>query len=96
MSKYEPLRRHLEGASVDRYRASFEEVEGILGFTLPKSARRYREWWANDRHGHTQAQAWLRAGWEASEVDMSGQRVTFVRMARLRSEHGRGIAAMIS
>jgi len=79
--KYAPLYNHLKGLSSKEYPATFEEIERILGFSLPDSARIHRPWWANqgERGGHSHALAWEMAGWKTSQVDMAGERLTFVR-----------------
>ena len=62
--KYAPLHRRLAGLTGDVWRASFREIEGVLGFALPDSARLYSAWWSNgDRHSH--ALAWVAAGFRA-------------------------------
>jgi len=62
----------------------FGEIEGILGFPLPPSAREHRPWWANDpSHSYT---VWLELGWETRDVDMRSERVTFAR--RTQASHG--------
>jgi hypothetical protein len=59
---------------------TFAELEQVLGFQLPPSARKYRPWWANQSDGaHVQAQAWMGAGWRVSSVDLREQTVRFVR-----------------
>ena len=82
MSKYEPLNRFLSAQAAGEVPLSFAEVERTLGFRLPKSARQYAPWWANEvEGGHVQARAWLGAGWKTSRVDLAGERVVFVRAA---------------
>ncbi|GAA3390601.1 DUF7662 domain-containing protein [Cryptosporangium minutisporangium] len=79
MGKYDPLRRHLAAVPDDRREIglSLREVESLVG-TLPPSARGYRAWWGN--HGSSpQAAAWLEAGFVVEGVDLSGERVSFVR-----------------
>jgi len=79
MSKYEALRRYLEGqpGTTPSVTVTFRQIERILGFPLPNSARSYQAWWANDTtHSHA---VWLEAGWKTREVDMASERVTFVR-----------------
>ena len=39
MSKYHPLSERLKGHGQDDWQASFAEIEEVLGFPLPKSAR---------------------------------------------------------
>jgi hypothetical protein len=59
----------------------FSELEAILGFTLPMSAYTYRAWWANGRH--SQANAWLHAGYKVDRVDIPGQALMFRRVDAL-------------
>ena len=80
LAKYDPLRDHLTAIRGDRWRASFKEIEKIIGTPLPPSARMYAAWWANDDgRSRVQAHSWLKAGWCTTEVDVPGERVTFVR-----------------
>lgn len=78
MSKYEPLYQHLTASDHERLELGFADVEEILGFALPASARRYAAWWSNTDGSHVQAQAWLRAGYETTDVDVPGERLGFV------------------
>ena len=73
--KYHPLYTHLCSLQTHEWRATFREIESILGFPLPASARLYRPWWANQRRGggHSQALAWNVAGWETAEVDLDAE-----------------------
>ena len=79
MSKYDPLAKHLRG--LDRgasHTMSFERIEAVLGFSLPKSARQYQAWWANQvGAGHVQSNAWLGEGWHTESLSLSGSNVTF-------------------
>jgi hypothetical protein len=77
--KYEALRVALAAETADELVMSFGEIEALLGFALPSSARAYREWWANTGGTHVQATAWLRAGWRTTRVDLDLERVVFVR-----------------
>jgi hypothetical protein len=78
--KYEPLKRFLEGRfDAASIQLSFAEIESILGFSLPHSARRHQAWWSNTRIGHTYAAAWLDPGWKTSGLDMTGERIIFVK-----------------
>lgn len=45
--KYQRLYEYLCGLSTQEWRTSFREIETIIGFELPLSARLYRPWWAN-------------------------------------------------
>ena len=85
MSKYDPLRTFLENAvpGLLEIALSFQQIESILGFALPPSARQYRQWWENpgtpDEHPH--AQAWLAAGWKVDAVDQHGEWVRFRKLS---------------
>lgn len=76
MSKYEPLQRHLLACRGQDLVLSFSDIEEIVGFRLPASARKYAAWWSNSDSSHVQAQAWLDAGYETTDVDIPGERLT--------------------
>jgi hypothetical protein len=78
-SKYDPLQARLARERAARVRLTFKEIESVVGFPLPESARRYAQWWANVGGSHVQAEAWMGAGWRTCDVDVDGQRVTFKR-----------------
>ena len=82
MSKYDPLREHLRRFKGDVWRASHREVERVLGFTLPKSARLYPAWWSNEsgKGTHSHARSWLDAGWKTEAVDVASGTITFCRV----------------
>ena len=73
--KYQRLYTHLCGLATREWRATFSEIESIIGFGLPASARLHRPWWSNQSggNGHSQAMAWGAAGWETAEVDMEAE-----------------------
>lgn len=79
--KYLPIADFLGAQETGRVRLGFSDVESILGAPLPKSAAEYQAWWANDP-GHSQAKAWMEAGWQTENLNLSGQTVEFVRAAR--------------
>lgn len=78
-NKYQKLYRRLRDLADTEWRTTFGEIESILGFELPDSARLYRPWWANQdmSNGHSQALAWGVAGWETAEVDMESETLVF-------------------
>ena len=81
MGKYEPLAERLRREKGESWTASFAEVEKVLGFALPPSARTYREWWANQQGGgHSQTKGWQDAGWRVWKVDLRDEQVTFRRL----------------
>lgn len=74
--KYQKLSEHLAGLNETRWRATFDEVERVLGTTLPESARTYQAWWANQMR--SQSLGWQLAGWKAVDLDLKNEKVTFV------------------
>ena len=81
--KYGRLSEYLSSLTSQEWRTSFAEIESILGFRLPASARRYSAWWANERceNGtHSHARAWMNAGWETARVNLAGETLVFRRV----------------
>ena len=80
--KYQRLYTHLRSLPAQEWRATFGEIEAIIGFELPASARLHRPWWSNQSGsgGHSQALAWGIAGWETAEVDLEGETLLFRRL----------------
>jgi hypothetical protein len=77
----EPLAKHLESESASTWSATFGQVEQVLGFPLPPSARKHREWWSNQAGaGHSQAKGWQDAGWQVWKVDLAAERAIFRRV----------------
>ena len=80
--KYAPLFDYLDSKREGEWRTTFGDLERILGFALPDSARLYRPWWANDaKSGHSQAMAWTVAGWKTANVDLEAETLLFRREA---------------
>ena len=61
---------------------TFAEIEEVLGSTLPPWAYEYQAWWANDK-SHSQARAWLGAGWKTTHANVNEKSVVFVRFRLL-------------
>lgn len=74
--KYEPLKYYLTSCSNDIVELSYEEIEKIIENNLPMSAHKYIAWWANG--GHSQADAWLDAGYRVESVKL-GHSVVFMK-----------------
>lgn len=74
--KYEPIKDYLLNCKDDTVQLSYQEIEEIIEKSLPNSAYKYREWWANG--GHSQADAWLDAGWKVEKVNL-GKYIVFRR-----------------
>ena len=75
--KYAPLHRHLAALTEDSWRASFRQLEEILNFPLPDSARLYPAWWSNGGV-HSHALAWVAAGFRV-RPKMDHEAVVFER-----------------
>jgi hypothetical protein len=87
MSKYDRLKTFL-GAHRGglRLTMSFGDIERALGFALPASARKHSAWWTNLSDGtHSQAVAWLGAGWRVWSSNLAHERVEFERINAARS-----------
>ncbi|MDB5445707.1 MAG: hypothetical protein JWQ97_1024 [Phenylobacterium sp.] len=80
MSKYQPLSERLAASPGDEWLTSFAELEGLLGFPLPKTARTSRTWWANDPQ-KAHSRSWAAHGWAVGDVDHAAERVMFRRGA---------------
>ena len=83
-SRYAPLAIWLQTQESDRITCTFQDVEELIQDELPPSARRHRNWWANDSVSHTQSIQWLEVGWRVSSVNISAERVVFSRMGDRR------------
>lgn len=79
MLTYEPLEKYLFNAGSDVIAMTFAEVEQIIGAKLPPSAHKRNEWWSNNATGHSQAKAWLNAGFETADIDRKNGTVVFKR-----------------
>ncbi len=90
MGKYDALYDFLERIPPDvgERTLTFDEMEKILGFKLPKSAYAYRQWWANSTspHRHPHAQSWLAAGWRVEAVNQQDEWVRFQRGKQRQSK----------
>ena len=82
-NKYEPLYEFLMKEKQDDFILTFEEIEEIVGFGLPRSAHR-AEWWDDDtpEHPRDQAQAIHQAGSD-SRRPAAGGTVRFRRLSTL-------------
>lgn len=88
-NKYRNLQKWLENNSNERITLSFAEIEEILGFDLPESAKTYTAWWANDSH-HSQA-VWLNAGYKTlgPSAAILSKRITFEKVSHSPKENKR-------
>ena len=80
MSKYEPLRHHLNGRASEFVPMTFEQIEAVLGFPLPKS-KSYPAWWSNNAQNNVMTNEWLAAGYKTEQVDVERGKLVFRRAA---------------
>ncbi len=81
MLAYGPLEHFLAQQPGDEVPMTFEQFERIIGRKLPHSA--YKEgnaWWSNNATNHSQAKAWLSAGFEAVNVVRKAKKLVFKRV----------------
>jgi peptidoglycan/xylan/chitin deacetylase (PgdA/CDA1 family) len=64
-------------ASIDHLEMSVEDIEKLIGESLPTNSR-YPSWWRNDdRKMH--ARAWLTAGWIVQGMNKADEKIVFTR-----------------
>ncbi len=82
--KYDRLLEYLvKKNNEEEWVAAFDDIERILGFSLPKSASLYPAWWSNGSR-MPQSFAWLNAGFRTKSIDVNGKTVRFVRSGSSR------------
>ena len=69
-SKYAPLTDYLQKTGKDQVTLGFRQLEEILGFSLPKSAKKHRPWWGNQKEPQSspQSRSWQQAGYVVDAV----------------------------
>lgn len=77
--KYIRLAAFLAGqpSDVDRLVMRVDEIEAVVGASLPRGAR-FPSWWRDDRH-RVHSQAWLTAGWSVARMQAVEATVEFIR-----------------
>lgn len=80
MSKYAPLTNHLSARGQNFIPMRFSELEKLLGFGLPESARKHRAWWSNNPSNSVMTKAWLAAGYQSEQVDLEREKLTFKKV----------------
>lgn len=74
--KYRFLSEYLSSSNRKSITLSFSDIETILQFHLPESARNHRPFWANTTT-HSIALSWLSVGYETVSVNMAKEIVVF-------------------
>ncbi|MFO1016829.1 MAG: hypothetical protein U1E03_04475 [Hyphomonadaceae bacterium] len=81
LRKYQPLQSHLERRRGRPEMLTFEDIEQIIGKTLPPSATKHRSFWSNDNSEEGSAShAWSRAGYRVAYLDREQKVVRFERI----------------
>lgn len=76
--KYRGLAKFLLSSNETRVTLSYSQIEEILGFTLPDTARKFKQsYWANTET-HTYSSSWMAVGYKA-RVDVENDTVTFIK-----------------
>ena len=76
--KYRHLAELLENSGEKTISLTFSQIEKAIGFSLPESARQYREFWANTTT-HSIALSWLGVGYKTVDVNLENETVSFER-----------------
>lgn len=74
-SKYDALAEWLIASGTSEVRSTFEQIEEVLGFAMPPSARNHPAWWS----GSVVARSIGSAGWRAAQVNLTAETVVFVQ-----------------
>ena len=84
--KYINLKRFLEKTNESILKLTFAQIEQIIGFESPMSATKYAEAWWSNNVDHSQAIAWLEAGYETDYVadTYRDKHIIFVKKDQLR------------
>jgi hypothetical protein len=86
-SKYLPLEEWFrkQPKTAEQIELTFDQVEAILGTTLPASATRLATWWTNVQPKiQSHRTAWLNNGWMVAEFNQQARWVRFVRAQSLK------------
>lgn len=76
--KYRKLAEFLLSSNEVRVTLSYSQIEEILGFRLPNTARNHKpSFWANTKT-HSYASSWMAVGYKA-QIDTHNDNVTFVK-----------------
>lgn len=90
VSDYDPLREYLSQQTATELVLTFDEIEDILGFALPRASQR-ASWWEKERNpenARPQRDAIRDGGYEATRLsDSKGVRFRKLSAGRFRPKH---------
>lgn len=77
-AKYRGLAEYLLSSNATRVTLSYPQIEEILGFSLPDTARKFKQsYWANTET-HSYASSWMAVGYK-TRIDVDSDTVTFIK-----------------
>lgn len=77
-AKYRNLAEYLLSSNETRVTLTYSQLEQILGFSLPDTARKFKQsYWANTET-HSYASSWMAVGYK-TRVDAENDKVTFIK-----------------
>jgi hypothetical protein len=82
-TEYLSLHKYLDNRYANTVVLTFAEIEDLLGFALPDSARLNEDWWENTRTDGTssaQSRSWTRAS-RTAKANLLARNVVFERAA---------------
>ncbi|MEG0774386.1 hypothetical protein [Clostridium sp.] len=77
--KYEALMKYFQTIEDNKVVLTYDDIENIIGFKLPKSAYEYNAYWRESKT-HTVTRAWIESGWKITELRM-GKHIEFTKVA---------------
>jgi len=90
VSKYARLECHLKVrvTFTNCVKLSFARIDGLIGSNLPMDAYRDLAWW-NNTSSSIHTKAWVSAGWEVQEVNLTEGIVTFKKVRNVAVKKSR-------
>lgn len=77
-AKYRGLAEYLLSSNETKVTLTYSQIEEILGFRLPDTARKFKNsYWANTET-HSYSSSWLAVGYK-TRVDSDSETVTFIK-----------------
>lgn len=83
--KYDIITHYLKTNGGSQVTLTFTQFDELLfpATGLPKTARRTKDWWANDyTHPENGAYAWLNAGYEVVVINLEKEYVVFNKLIK--------------
>lgn len=75
--KYELLMKYFKKLDSNKVLLTYDDIEKIIGFKLPKSAYQYNAYWGASKT-HTITRSWIENGWKVTELKV-GKFVEFTK-----------------